>query len=189
DVYVSQSYAKAVQIRLRDDRSYQHITVPPGAVPALSANGRFLVDPMTMAGIFGNIRPMPYEADFQFGTGLLTSGFKAVLSVHPNADIWLVPPGDAVEIAWGFGIFPGAYENPKAHTDGVEFIIEGELPDGRTREVYRRLLDPAQNAADRGDQQAAIPYTPLSGEKLQFSTRPNAHSTFDWAYIINIRVR
>jgi hypothetical protein len=112
-----------------------------------------------------------------------------VLSAHPNTDLWLRPPENATEIRWGFGIFPGAYETPGKMTNGVEFIVEGEMPDGQHRSIYYRILDPAQNPADRGDQRAIISYVPLAGEVLRFSTRPNGNSAFDWAYLIQIKVK
>ncbi|MEJ1971471.1 MAG: hypothetical protein WDM96_02850 [Lacunisphaera sp.] len=70
----------------------------------------------------------------------------------------------------------------------MEFIVEGELPGGATRRVYYRLLDPFQNAGDRGDQHVVIPYVPRPGEVLRFSTRPNENSAYDWAYWIRIEV-
>jgi hypothetical protein len=127
--------------------------------------------------------------DFTFGLDWLPSGQRKVLSVHPNSDLWLKPPDQATRITWSYGIFPGAYENPNDHTDGVEFIVLGEMPDGRSRQVYYRLLDPMQNAGDRGDQQAVIAYTPQPGEVLRFSTRPNKNSAYDWAYTVQIRVQ
>jgi hypothetical protein len=86
-------------------------------------------------------------------------------------------------------MFAGAYQNPEASSDGVEFVIHGELPDGGSRVIYRRLLDPAKNPADRPDQHEVIPYTPLAGENLRFSTWPNQSSAYDWAYTIRIEIK
>ena len=62
-------------------------------------------------------------------------------------------------------------------------------PDGTTRRIYRRLLDPARNPEDRPDQHVVVPYTPLPGEALRFSTRPFESSAYDWAYTIKIEVK
>ncbi len=100
-----------------------------------------------------------------------------------------MPPAGATQIKWGYGIFPAAYEKAGDKTDGVEFIVWGELPGGGERRIYHRLLEPLQNPADRGDQHAVIPYTPLPGEKLRFSSRPGGGSAFDWAYWTGIEVK
>ena len=69
------------------------------------------------------------------------------------------------------------------------FEIEAHcLPDGQHRRIYYRVLDPAENPKDRGDQHAIIPYTPVPGEALRFSTRPNGNAAFDWAYWIKLKV-
>lgn len=189
DVYVSRPYARGVQLRLKNSRRYPDIKLPEGALNEAPIKGRMKIAPAVARNAFASIVPGPHEVDFQFGLDWMDYGLLAVLSAHPNSDLWLVPPADAREIKWSYGIFSGAYEKADARTDGVEFIIHGEMPDGRSREVYHRLLDPAHNPPDRGDQHVTIPYAPLPGEVLRFSTRPNQGNAFDWAYYIQIRVK
>jgi hypothetical protein len=71
----------------------------------------------------------------------------------------------------------------------VVFIVAGETPDGRRREIFRRLLDPAGVAADRGRQRVVIPYQAVAGETLVFLTRPNVNTHYDWAYVSRIEVK
>jgi hypothetical protein len=188
DIYVSQVYAKGMQLRIQNSREYPHLTIPERALEEVTGKGLVTISPETAAGAFTNIQPGPYQSNFQFGLDWLLKDNIAVLSAHPDSDLWLTPPPDATQIRWSFGIFSSAYEKPDARTDGVEFVIHGELDDGQTRLLYRRLLDPAQNPADRPDQHEVIPYAPLPGESLRFSTRPNGNSAYDWAYTIRIEV-
>jgi hypothetical protein len=190
DIYVSRIYAKGIQIHLKNSRNYPHLKLPPGALEEEgTVKNRVTIPPETARNIFHNVWPAPFQMDFQFGLDWLPSGHRTVLSAHPDSDLWLVPPDGATEIRWSYGVFPGAYEKPEAHTDGVEFSIHGERPDGSTRELYRRMLDPWKNPGDRGDQHGLIPYTPLPGETLRFATRPGETPAYDWAYTANIRVK
>ena len=93
------------------------------------------------------------------------------------------------QIIWEFGLIPEAYERDGEKTDGAEFVITGETPAGEKREIYRRVLDPVNEAADRGPQRVEMSYQPLPGETLQFSTRPNIIPNFDWAYWKKIEVK
>jgi hypothetical protein len=150
--------------------------------------GLFKVTPAVARSSFMNITPAPFQVEFQYGLDWMDHGNSAVLSAHPDSNLWLHPPAGATRINWSYGIFPGAYE-PEGKTNGVEFIVEGEMPDGQSRQVYHRLLDPRNNRQDRGDQRVLIPYTPRPGEVLRFSTRTNDNPAFDWAYWIQISVK
>lgn len=189
DVYVARLYARGLQLALKNSQRYPEITMPAVATDGMPDKGLVKLSPGTAQDAFPNITPGPFQVNFQFGLGWLTHGYQAVLSAHPHSDLWLVPPGEATQIEWSYGIFTGAYEKSDAHTDGVEFSIEGETPDGQLRRIYRRILDPWQNTSDRGDQHETIPYQPLPGETLRFSTRPGETSAFDWAYIIEVKVQ
>ncbi len=189
DTYMARLYAKGAQIRLKNSRRYPDLTIPPEALEGIPSKGVVQISPDVARDVFITIKPGPFQMNFEFGLDWLGEGLTPVLSAHPNSDLWVRPPAQASHILWSFGMFSGAYEKPDAMSDGVEFIIHGELPDGQTRVLYRRLLDPARNPADRPDQHETIPYAPLPGETLRFSTRPNQSSAFDWAYTIRIEVK
>ncbi len=189
DIYASRTYSKSLQLILQSTRRYPQLTLPPGALSPEPVKGLITFPPEMARNSFPNISPAPYQANFQFGLDWLTHGRLAVLSAHPDADLWIEPPAGAREIRWSFGIFAGAYEKPDARTDGVEFNIYAEQADGQTRRLFRRVLDPGRVVNDRGDQHAVIPYTPQPGDKLRFSTRPYETTAFDWAYLIKIEVK
>ncbi len=189
DIYIARLYAKGVQIRLKNSRRYPDLTIPADALSGIPTKGRAEIPPSVARDVFINIIPGPFQMDFEFGLDWLGEGAHPVLSAHPNSDLWVRPPPNARRIRWSYGIFPGAYEKPEASTDGVEFIVHGEVADGPSRVVYQRLLDPAKNPGDRADQHETVEYTPRPGEVLRFSTRPNQSSAYDWAYTIRIEVK
>lgn len=188
DVYVSRKYARGLQMRLKHSRRYPDITVTADFGDGIPLKGLTEVTAETARKSLSNITPAPFKVNFEFGLDWMEYGASAVLSAHPNVDLWLEPPASAHRIKWSYGIFGGAYENAESQTNGVEFIIEGETPAGEHRQVYYRVLDPARNPADRGDQHVNVDYEPRPGEILRFATRPNGHNAYDWAYWIRIDV-
>ena len=189
DVYFARSYVLSAHLRLKNTRDYPGLSTPPGALDNLPVPNVVKIPPETASRVFPHIRPGPYQVDFEFGLDWLKADPQAVLSVHPNSNLWLMPPAGAKEIRWTYGIFSAAYAKPEARTDGVEFLIVGERSDGQVRRIFRRHLDPWQKPGDRGDQQVIIPYQPLPGEVLRFSTRPFESSAYDWAYTKGIEVK
>jgi Dolichyl-phosphate-mannose-protein mannosyltransferase len=188
DVYIPRIYRRGVQMAIRASKRYPQLVLSKAEDDDLAIKSLIKISPAVGRDAFGNFVPSPYQMKFQFGLSWLDLGQGEVLSAHPNTDFWLRPPANATKIHWSYGIFPGAYASPSDRTDGVEFIIDGERPDGSTRRIYRRLLDPVRNPGDRGDQRVTIPYSPQPEESLRFSTRPNKSIVFDWAYWIAIKV-
>jgi hypothetical protein len=135
------------------------------------------------------ISPAPFRVKFLFGYSCFTFEGAFCLSEHPDSDLWIRPPSGATQIYWEYGIIASAYGRDMRGTNGVEFIIEGEAPDGTRRPVYRRLLDPVRVAADRGAVKLVLPYRARPGESLVFLTRPNGDYSFDWAYTVRIEVK
>jgi len=189
DVYVRKIYVKGVQMRLKGSLKYPDITIPDKS-QAGDITGVFPVPPQVARTAFANVTPGPYQAQFAFGLDIVEHAGRPAISAHPDSDLWLRAPAGATRIAWDFGMFPPAYEKAGDKTNGVEFIVEGETPGGQRRQIYRRLLDPVRDAADRGEQHEEIPYTPLPGETLQFSSRPYGNNyAFDWTYWVRIEVK
>lgn len=188
DVYLRRLYIPGAQQRLRSSTQYANITVPEEATVA-PVVGPFAIPASVARTAFASVSPAPHQARFMFGLDLIPDGAERVLFAHPEADLWVRAPATAATIRWSFGIFPGAYEPGRTQSDGVEFIVTGETPDGEKREIYRRLLDPVRVEGDRGRQSEVIPYAPRAGEVLQFATRPHRQPAFDWAYWAGIEVK
>jgi hypothetical protein len=189
DVYVNPLYARAVQFRLLNDRRLAGIRLPESAHEIVKDARVLRFTPEEARVMFVQMEPLPYQVSFDLGLDWMDLGNRKVLSVHPNADIWIDPGAHASRIEWTFGMFESAYVKEGDKTDGVIFLVTGETPDGASRIIYERLLDPLHNEADRGDQRVVIPYLPLPGESLRFSTRGNRSTAYDWAYIQELMVR
>lgn len=189
DVYVSQPYVQAVQARLRGSRKYGEITIPTEPPTLAPLQGEFPVRPTLAAAAFDMVHPGPVRARFEFGLDRSHEDGVTILSAHPNCDLWVPAPAVAHTITWEFGFLPPAYEKPGDRTDGVVFAVTGEMPDGSSRVVFQRLLDPVRNPSDRGRLREEIPYEPRPGEMLHFTSRPNIHLSYDWVYWSRIEVK
>lgn len=188
DVYVPKADAAALRSRLAQSEPYPGVTVLPAPPEGAVWQNLVSISPAQAQREFTAFVPAPFQADFQFGVAWVGLGPRQVLSAHPDANLWIRPPENAARIIWTYGLLPGAYENPESKTDGVEFVVTGELPDGSHRRIHRRILDPWENPADRGDQRVVIEYHPLPGEVLRFSTHPFESAERDWAYFAGIRI-
>jgi hypothetical protein len=188
DVYFNRRYIDLDE-SLKTGLKYGGVTFNSRIPVEKPSNQPFKISASLAQTAFGNISPAPYQAYFTYGLGHEQVDWKVGLFAHPDSDLWLQPPPVATQIQWDYGIVAGAYERSGAKTDGVEFIITGESPGKPDRKVYHRLLDPADHPGDRGLQNEVIPYKPLPGEMLRFSTRPHNNSNFDWAYWTRIEVK
>lgn len=189
DIYVARPFAAAVRTGLKDNVRYPKLDVSP-APEDVAAEKIQVVSAADAQDVFSTVQPAPIRMRMHFGAKRQgREGTEEVILAHPDSDLWIPPPANAHTIVWRFGILPGAYEKEKSRTDGVEFIVEAERPDGTSRRLFRRYLDPWTNAADRGDQRETIAFTAQAGETLRFSTRPGGGDAFDWAYWVGIEVR
>jgi hypothetical protein len=190
DVYLNNFYReKAVAHLYRNNDFSQVTTQAKPAIPLSKGSPPVPITPGIAAAAFKMVLPAPFQCRFTYGYSTMEVDGTLVLSVHPDSDLWVSAPTGAGQILWEFGIVRTAYERAGSKTDGVEFIVEGESPDGSRRGIFRRLLNPAVVPADRGQQRAVIPYQPLAGGKLVFLTRPNGNYFCDWAYSVRIEVR
>lgn len=189
DVYIKRLYAPAVRHRIHTSLRYKMITVPP-APPEEGPQQPFDITPAMARAAFPMVTPGPHRAYFEFGYDRSTAADgREVLGAHPNAELWLKAPAAASRIVWEFEFNRNAYEKEGDKTDGVEFIVMGEAPDGQQREVHRRWLDPKNKPEDRGSIREVIPYAPRPGEVLRFISHPHAAKAFDWVGWYRIEVR
>jgi Dolichyl-phosphate-mannose-protein mannosyltransferase len=190
DVYLNNICRDYALLRLSGRHGYDQITTQAKPAGPLPSDRPPVPIPSGVAAVaFTMVSPAPSQYRFTYGYSAWNEGGTEVLSIHPDSDLWVPAPAGARQILWEFGLFPGAYEREGEKTDGVVFIVAGEAPDGRRREIFRRLLDPAGVAADRGRQRAVIPYQAIAGETLVFLTRPNVTTHYDWAYLARIEVK
>jgi hypothetical protein len=89
------------------------------------------------------------------------------------------------------GLLPGAYTGG-GKSDGVTYHVELHRPDGSTRELLTRRLDPRAVEADRGDQRVVVTF-PASeaGTRLIIRTDagPNGDASWDWTYLRRLDIK
>lgn len=89
-----------------------------------------------------------------------------------------------------FGIMRKAYDG-ESPTDGVVFVVAVENQAGEQEVLFRRHLDPARMAPDRGPQSLAVPIPANPGGKVILRTLPPPSGRLNsaWSYWRNLRVR
>lgn len=187
DVYLNLRYRDAIKDRLAKAGNYGMTNPPAGPIPG--QDQAFAVSVSAARALFPGISPGPIRAHFKKGLGYVWVDDKQVVFAHPDSDLWLRAPAGATQVAWNFGVLPEAYERRDGRTDGVEFTLSVRAPGEPERIVYRRVLDPAREPADRGMQRALIAHRAQPGEFLRFATRPGRSEAFDWAYWSRIEVK
>ena len=189
DVYFARPYIAAVQDGIAASVRYPMLTIGHMGPEQVPAHTPFNISSILARNAFRNISPAPYRGLYEFGVAYLTVDGVSVLGAHPDSNLWIEPPPGATRIKWDFGIMAEAYERAGDKTDGVEFVVVGETPDGNRRQLYQRVVDPVKHPADRGQQHLDLAFQPRKGEHLIFSSRPNLSPAYDWAYWARIEVK
>ncbi len=117
---------------------------------------------------------------------------------HENRDVLLLnAPGKLIfqltgserAVRFSGGLIPGSYI--EGNTDGVEFIVEVQRPDGAIDGIFRRWLRPKTITTDRGAQSFEVPLPPQpAGARLVVRTAPGPHgdASWDWSYLADFRL-
>jgi len=120
---------------------------------------------------------------FRLPNGLLVDQF--------NAPARLVFALDGTErvFAYDYGLNPECYQRGK--TDGVEFFVELQQPEGPVQVIHRHYLRPLTVPADRGRHQARLVLPPIIRPGSRLIVRgdpgPNGDNGWDWAYVAKMR--
>ncbi len=191
DVYINNLYREVTVRRLHGNHGYQGVTTQAQGAPVVTCDSPLTaLPPASARTVLGDLcTPLPTHYRFPFGCEVWPIDGARYLSLHADSDLVVPIPAGASTIHWEYCILRGAYEREGDCTDGVEFIILGETPDGTTRQLFRRILDPVAAPADRGDQTLDLTFEPLPGERLVFRTRNNGTASFDWAATRSIVVK
>jgi len=185
DVYVSRTFEGNLLDRLRRSNTYSELELPEKPPAASEPEA---IRPALARRAYAMISPLPIARRFQFDYSVFhDEAGRELLSVHPEADLWVPVPGGAREITWEFGLLPSSYAEVSM-ADGVDFIVMGEAKDGARREIARWFINPTHVPEHRGPQRVRVPYDPVPGETLVFQTRPHGNSVYDWAYFARIQV-
>ncbi|MEO7599649.1 MAG: hypothetical protein ABIV50_11995, partial [Opitutus sp.] len=132
---------------------------------------------------FGSFHPRPIRAtavnDFTAGEVELTP----VISAHATTEFVFRPPTRVSRISAVFGIADGAFAG-RDKTDGVEFVIVERRPDQSEKVLFRQLLVPALQSADRGLQKLDLAVEVAANTEVAFRSLPGPanNPSFDWSY-------
>ncbi|MFT3830936.1 MAG: hypothetical protein QM691_14630 [Opitutaceae bacterium] len=134
---------------------------------------------------FRGFSPEPRRSEATFDYSCAEEGGEVFFSMHPRTRLWFTPPARRCRLETSYLIYPGAYEGkePGTGTDGVQFTVAEQRPDGSRRVLFERLLDPARHATDRGRQSLVLEFELEEGAELLLETTdgPNGNWAFDWA--------
>jgi hypothetical protein len=191
DIYCARRIGGRVREYLRS-RHYHGGLLKPGQGEAAPAEtGMVRINAGQARNELGAISPAPFMGRFLYGMGFFYHEGMSVMNAHPDSDVWLRAPSGSSRIEWDYGMVTAAWERDAGRTDGVEMSVVGIMPGRGAREIYRRRLNPVARPEDRGIQREVIPFEPLPGELLQFSTGPGPGGSYsyDWAFWVRIEVK
>lgn len=135
--------------------------------------------------------PAPAAARTLHGMNAGDAAGAPALHAHAPSELEFVPPAGARHLTFAFGLPDAAWKGGAAVTDGIGIEVFERLPNGQRRTLFRRLLDPAHEAADRGTQRVELrDVGPFAGRLFfRFTTGPRDNVTNDWAYWAGIEIR
>jgi len=188
DFYLVEDLAAAAQAKVAG-QAFAGVTLNLAATSELPFPADKPVDAAKLAlSIF---TPTPHAARTLFGMEVSEVDGRPVLHAHAPSEVEFLPPAGARAIQATFGLPDAAWNSGPAVTDGIGVEIYERLPNGQHRSLFRRTLDPAHNASDRGPQTAQLDAAgPFTGALIfRFTTGPKDNTTNDWAYWSHIEIR
>ncbi len=141
--------------------------------------------------LFGDMSPLPEMFYFEFGPAVLNTDAGTLLNAHATTRLTFDPPPGAHEITIEYGMFDSVWQNEDMQSDGVELVVDRLPPDGPGEELFRRLLDPRGNEADRGLHTLRLPLALAPGDKVVVRAEPGPadNRSFDWFFLREILIQ
>ncbi len=128
---------------------------------------------------------IPSEATAPFGASASVEEGRLIYSAHAPSRFRYNLPGQVLAVRGGHGFRPGAYapENPHP-TDGAEFRVDWLAPDGRRTCLYRHLMLPGKNPADRTIRPFQADLPPGATGQIEFVIDPGPAGdvSSDWTF-------
>jgi hypothetical protein len=110
--------------------------------------------------------------------------------IEPPSQMVFDLKGDERELRFDYGIAPEAYQ--RGTTDGVDFIVDLQVPGAPPEQLFLSRRDPRNVIGDRGRHHAQL-WLPLLNPDSQIVLRtasgPHGDAQWDWSYFDNIRLR
>jgi hypothetical protein len=110
-----------------------------------------------------------------------------MLKLDPPSEITIAVPHGALAVEGRFALMAEAYL--KGATDGADFVIEMKVGDKPAKEIYRRLLDPANHARDTGPQKFTLSLPDGNNRRITLRTGrgPAGNGNWDWTCWSDVR--
>jgi hypothetical protein len=147
----------------------------------------------TEKAAFAGMSPQPVRVYASFGVGAEGTPEALFYNAHPDSKLWFKIDAGKRHINVRFRIVDGAWKDVAKGdaTDGVLFRISEVRPGAAPRVVFERLLNPRDQAADRGVQSASLDVEVAAGAELLFETTPGPAKQYsrDWAGWGKIEIR
>lgn len=115
-------------------------------------------------------------------------GGRVVRMILPPAELTWHLEGVEREVEVEYGFHPKAYT--EGRSNGAWFIMELRAPGQPPQELFRRLLDPARQPADRQELRARFPLPPFPpGASLVVRTEAGefGDNAWDWVYLARLK--
>jgi len=110
---------------------------------------------------------------------MITVAGKPALLLPPGGYMRFIIPAGAKVIQGSFGFAPASYVLGGA-TEGAEFRIEAEQPDGTFRSLYSQTLRPGSNSEDRGMKSFSVNCPAVGTKKLVLRVLPLGQKAMVW---------
>lgn len=156
---------------------------PPTEQSAASAGPTSVATSVFAAAGF---RTIPASAGALVPPGASRLGDSAAVQMHaPSLMIFPLGP-EPVRVRARFGLTGEA----TANSDGVDYVIEWQPPQGPRKVLLRRSLLPRDEPADAGPQVADVSLAGLSGGQLRLRVEagPSYNSAYDWSTWADVEV-
>jgi hypothetical protein len=189
-VYVSRALREEFSKRLFN-LSYNDVSFAL-ASDRLTSDQPQLVSDVRSAEFFTRMTPKPERYQVPFG---LTFGFRPdgsrVFDAHAPTRLWFKTPPETQRLVFEFGISELAYTREGDRSDGVEFTVVEQRPDGTNRLLFTRFLNPLVRSEDRALQRVEMDVSVSPGAEIIFATGPgpSGSNAFDWSFWRTIELR
>ena len=135
--------------------------------------------------MFHVLNPVPVRFWSTYGPGLDERNGRIAFGGHPVTRLVFQLPAGLHKLRTTLELPRTAYadvQDPSQRTDGVEITLFTLGPDNDRTPIFTRLLDPVNNAGDRGSQPFEVEFSlAQAGEvELFFGPGPNGSDTRDW---------
>ncbi len=143
---------------------------------------------------FRQMTPTPVKFFSTFGLGTVHVGGREFFNAHPDLHLYFDIPAGERTVTFEGAIVEWAYEEKVPYgdrTDGVEFTVYEELPDGGRRTLFTRLLDPRDRPSDRGVLTMTATFTLERDARVVLSTSPGPVNSVarDWAMLGAVEIK